>query len=163
MLGALLSYQDQDLFNRVALQEYVLIAAQAQTGGLRDKPGKGVDAYHSCYNLSGLAAAQHVQVYADATQRSDLDRDWSDINSLESFEAVRGAEESSDAVNKRMKDVFVAALAWKEVEERKIIIGLEENETCLNHPVYNLEMEHLERMLRWSYGQAPKVSIEEIA
>ena len=51
--------EKKDLFNRVALQEYVLIAAQAQQGGLRDKPGKGADAYHSCYNLSGLAAAQH--------------------------------------------------------------------------------------------------------
>ena len=28
-------------------------------GGLRDKPGKPVDYYHTCYCLSGLAAAQH--------------------------------------------------------------------------------------------------------
>lgn len=28
------------LFNRVALQEYVLLAAQHEKGGLRDKPGK---------------------------------------------------------------------------------------------------------------------------
>lgn len=28
-------------------------------GGLRDKPGKPVDYYHSCYCLSGLSAAQH--------------------------------------------------------------------------------------------------------
>lgn len=29
-------------------------------GGLRDKPGKPADYYHSCYCLSGLSAAQHV-------------------------------------------------------------------------------------------------------
>lgn len=29
-------------------------------GGLRDKPGKPVDYYHTCYCLSGLAAAQHL-------------------------------------------------------------------------------------------------------
>lgn len=28
-------------------------------GGLRDKPGKGADYYHSCYCLSGLSAMQH--------------------------------------------------------------------------------------------------------
>lgn len=28
------------LFNRTALQEYILIAAQSDKGGLRDKPGK---------------------------------------------------------------------------------------------------------------------------
>jgi protein farnesyltransferase subunit beta len=28
------------LFNRAALQEYILIAAQHEKGGLRDKPGK---------------------------------------------------------------------------------------------------------------------------
>lgn len=28
-------------------------------GGLRDKPGKPVDYYHTCYCLSGLSAAQH--------------------------------------------------------------------------------------------------------
>ena len=28
-------------------------------GGLRDKPGKPVDYYHTCYCLSGLAISQH--------------------------------------------------------------------------------------------------------
>lgn len=28
------------LFNRIALQEYILIAAQSSKGGLADKPGK---------------------------------------------------------------------------------------------------------------------------
>jgi protein farnesyltransferase subunit beta len=29
-------------------------------GGLRDKPGKGADYYHTCYCLSGLSSAQHA-------------------------------------------------------------------------------------------------------
>lgn len=29
------------------------------TGGLRDKPGKRHDFYHTCYCLSGLSSAQH--------------------------------------------------------------------------------------------------------
>ncbi|WFD36179.1 protein farnesyltransferase [Malassezia cuniculi] len=49
-----------DLFDRRALTEYILVAAQApRTGGLRDKPGKRADAYHTCYNLSGLSLCLH--------------------------------------------------------------------------------------------------------
>lgn len=32
---------------------------QAPRGGLRDKPGKPADYYHTCYCLSGLASSQH--------------------------------------------------------------------------------------------------------
>ena len=32
---------------------------QHKKGGLRDKPSKHPDAYHSCYNLVGLGAAQN--------------------------------------------------------------------------------------------------------
>ena len=35
------------------------IAAQSPYGGLRDKPGRGRDYYHTCYNLGGLSVAQH--------------------------------------------------------------------------------------------------------
>jgi len=47
------------LFNETEVQRYVLIAAQLPTGGLRDKPGKGKDFYHTCYSLSGYAVSQH--------------------------------------------------------------------------------------------------------
>lgn len=40
-------------------QMYVLLACQSDNGGLRDKPGKPADFYHSCYALSGLAALQY--------------------------------------------------------------------------------------------------------
>jgi protein farnesyltransferase subunit beta len=43
----------------VALQEYVLLCCQSPAGGLRDKPSKGRDFYHTCYCLSGLSSAQH--------------------------------------------------------------------------------------------------------
>ena len=37
---------------------YVLLACQSVQGGLRDKPGKSPDYYHTCYSLSGVAASQ---------------------------------------------------------------------------------------------------------
>ncbi|KAJ1438882.1 terpenoid cyclases/protein prenyltransferase alpha-alpha toroid, partial [Ochromonadaceae sp. CCMP2298] len=46
-------------FNQQALQRYILHCAQNLEGGLRDKPGKARDFYHSCYALSGLSIAQN--------------------------------------------------------------------------------------------------------
>ena len=48
------------LFNTRALQLWVLRGCQQLKGGLRDKPGKSADYYHTCYCLSGLSAAQHI-------------------------------------------------------------------------------------------------------
>eukprot|EP01104_Vermistella_antarctica_P005699 TRINITY_DN1622_c0_g3_i1.p1 TRINITY_DN1622_c0_g3~~TRINITY_DN1622_c0_g3_i1.p1 ORF type:complete len:462 (-),score=52.69 TRINITY_DN1622_c0_g3_i1:567-1826(-) len=47
------------LYDQFALQEYLLECAQEAGGGLRDKPGKSRDLYHTCYSLSGLSLAQH--------------------------------------------------------------------------------------------------------
>jgi protein farnesyltransferase subunit beta len=51
------------LWNRTALARYILAACQEKKGGLKDKPGKHSDAYHTCYNLAGLSAAQYKYVY----------------------------------------------------------------------------------------------------
>lgn len=45
-------------FDTAALQHWILACCQAPSGGLRDKPGKPADLYHTCYCLSGLAVAQ---------------------------------------------------------------------------------------------------------
>ncbi|KAL3103224.1 hypothetical protein niasHS_002410 [Heterodera schachtii] len=50
------------LFDPLALQSYVLEACQAPSGGLRDKPDKSPDLYHTCYTLSGLSVSQ---IYSD--------------------------------------------------------------------------------------------------
>lgn len=55
-----------DIWNRAALGRYILTAAQEKKGGLRDKPGKRADAYHTCYNLAGLSAVQHRYVFDDS-------------------------------------------------------------------------------------------------
>lgn len=48
------------LFDTLALQRYLLVSCQAAMGGLRDKPGKNADLYHTAYCLSGLAVAQNA-------------------------------------------------------------------------------------------------------
>ena len=47
------------MYNYKALQLWVLRCCQQTKGGLRDKPGKPADYYHTCYCLSGLSSAQH--------------------------------------------------------------------------------------------------------
>ena len=47
-------------FNQLLLQRYILLCSQQTTGGLRDKPGKSRDYYHTCYSLSGLAISQRT-------------------------------------------------------------------------------------------------------
>ncbi|KAG5952719.1 hypothetical protein E4U53_000055 [Claviceps sorghi] len=56
------------IFNRNGLIRYILCCCQdlSQRGGLRDKPSKYSDAYHSCYVLCGLSSAQHKWVLASA-------------------------------------------------------------------------------------------------
>ena len=44
--------------NQEALEKYIVCACQCESGGLRDKPGKNPDYYHSCYALSGLAVVK---------------------------------------------------------------------------------------------------------
>merc|ERR1712157_466173 len=48
------------MFDQKLLQRYILLCGQDVNGGLRDKPSKSRDFYHSCYNLSGLSISQHV-------------------------------------------------------------------------------------------------------
>ncbi|KAL2266215.1 hypothetical protein VTJ83DRAFT_5567 [Remersonia thermophila] len=52
---------EPSLFSREGLIRYILTCGQdhGRMGGLRDKPGKFPDAYHTCYVLNGLSAAQH--------------------------------------------------------------------------------------------------------
>lgn len=50
---------NQLLCDEYMLQRYILLCAQDVNGGLRDKPSKPRDFYHSCYNLSGLSVSQH--------------------------------------------------------------------------------------------------------
>lgn len=55
--------QTADLFNRDALALYILACGQSPYGGLRDKPSKHPDAYHSCYGLAGLSMTAHCWTF----------------------------------------------------------------------------------------------------
>lgn len=54
--------EDEDgdyLYIQKDLQHYLLACCQDKGGGLKDKPEKSKDFYHTCYALSGLSSSQH--------------------------------------------------------------------------------------------------------
>ena len=61
------------LYNVEFLERYTLLCCQQAGGGLRDKPSKNRDFYHTCYTLSGLSIAQHYGTMAhdDMVERTD--------------------------------------------------------------------------------------------
>ena len=61
------------LYDPLALQLWLLVCCQSGIrGGLRDKPGKRPDYYHTCYCLSGLSSAQHASGVVLGGQRNLL-------------------------------------------------------------------------------------------
>jgi len=124
-----------DLFDRAALRQYILLAAQVESGGLRDKPGKRPDAYHTCYNLSGLAMCEH-RLRADAAARSAQERRYDELVPPAERDAWRRA-------------CFSGTLGWTEAPG---VAG--DDKVRTTHPVLNLRPAHAERMMRFFYGEA---------
>jgi len=125
---------DDSLFNRRALQEFVLIAGQYPTGGLRDKPPKAADAYHTAYCISGLSAAQH-RVYPSPARRAE----------------VRAAWKGDDGVR---ATAFAEALCWAEEDGGSLVVGSAENRVNATHPLFNLTITHTEGIMAHFYKQS---------
>lgn len=61
------------LFDRDALRTYILNCCQDSRGGLRDKPGKLPDFYHSNYTTLGLSIAEHEYLFMAQTKPANND------------------------------------------------------------------------------------------
>ncbi|KAJ7207994.1 terpenoid cyclases/Protein prenyltransferase [Mycena pura] len=130
---------DDSLLNRKALQEYILYAGQHPAGGLRDKPPKSADSYHTLYCLAGLSSAQH-RVFPSPIRRKEVLDAWRAPNS----------SDTSDEVRKR---VFAEALSYTEEEGTETIVGGASNRVNATHPVFNLTVTHTEAIMSHFYGQ----------
>lgn len=132
------------LFDRVGLQEYILVAAQrpgSKGGGLRDKPGKRPDAYHTCYNLSGLSLSQH-SVRISPETATFLAQNF------------KGKEEWD-------RKVYATMLAWTlsardeiVVEARGGVAQGKSNRLNPTHPIFNITFPRAKALMDWAYGQA---------
>ncbi|RUS21864.1 terpenoid cyclases/protein prenyltransferase alpha-alpha toroid [Endogone sp. FLAS-F59071] len=116
------------LMDREALQEYILVACQDDDGGLRDKPHKGPDYYHTCYCLSGLSIAQHyTSVDLDAVERVQK----------RGLDATRGG---------------LSSLMWRDGDEY-VVLGDVENLVVATHPVHNVSLTKTRRILEYFYAE----------
>mmetsp|Transcript_26471 Transcript_26471/g.55939 ORF Transcript_26471/g.55939 Transcript_26471/m.55939 type:complete len:705 (+) Transcript_26471:134-2248(+) len=88
-------------FDEIMLQRYILLCAQDVNGGLRDKPSKPKDFYHSCYNLSGLSVSQHaLRSWPPSSKSNSIgDNDGSDND-----DGV--TTNSKEADNKKFNNLF---------------------------------------------------------
>ncbi|KAJ7074535.1 terpenoid cyclases/protein prenyltransferase alpha-alpha toroid [Mycena amicta] len=135
------------LLNRKALQEYILCAAQHPAGGLRDKPPKHADAYHTLYCLAGLSAAQH-KVVLSPERRKQLSDAWT------------GGDEDDEL----RRGIFADSLCFSEEEGTETIVGGAGNRVNATHPVFNLTVTHTEGIMGHFYGQTvPPRSVRKSA
>ena len=116
-----------------ALQRYILHCCQQREGGLRDKPSKPRDFYHTCYCLSGLAAAQ----------RAHMARRFGDAAELLTGEGP--AEEGEGGG-----------------DEDAVVMGAPSNLLCETHPVFNIRPCKVRAALR-AFGALPPSHAELLA
>ncbi|KAJ8502466.1 hypothetical protein ONZ45_g11727 [Pleurotus djamor] len=132
---------DDALFNRTALQEYILFAGQHPNGGLRDKPPKNADAYHTMYCLSGLSSAQH-RVQPSATRREQIANAWTPTPN------------DGTPLGQLRKEIFLSSLSWSEDETGSKLVGGDVNRVNATHPLFNLTATHTEGIMAYFYKQS---------
>ncbi|WRT69034.1 uncharacterized protein IL334_006017 [Kwoniella shivajii] len=145
------------LFNRVALQEFTLIAAQQEaggSGGLRDKPGKRPDQYHTCNNLSGLSIAQHQMRHSTSIVSSNKEKfDTSKGLPAVKTRSTRGGWSSEEERQNARKEIWANALGWVEDENAEMVVGGKENRVNTTTPVFNILGLRLKPFINYFYCQ----------
>lgn len=146
---------DVPLWSREALVRYILSAAQAPFGGLRDKPGKGPDFYHTAYNLLGYSAAIHSHAYhPDATTTTAAEGEEAEGGGGE------GGEEGLPLLtpfNWKAGDVIdglvVGHPGWPDIrwDEDKPAWekGQPGDRVKPSHLLFNVSVEYVEDVVRW--------------
>ena len=109
------------LYNVRMLERYILLCAQEPTGGLRDKPSKSRDFYHTNYNLCGLSIAQH---YSSSSSQNDTNTVATDTVD-NSGDASRGRSAGIDETFGDQQQTKVEA----------------------THPIYNIRIDRVAKIL----------------
>ncbi|KAJ2558801.1 CAAX farnesyltransferase (FTase) subunit beta [Coemansia sp. RSA 1933] len=123
------SVKDDYLYERPALQRYILACCQdTRLGGLRDKPGKHPDLYHTMYCLLGLSLSQH---YIGV----DPEKEYADTASVFS--------------------VPVRMMQWGAMAAGSKVIGARSNIVRPVHPVYGISFVPLAQCIKYYYALPP--------
>ncbi|KAJ1959455.1 CAAX farnesyltransferase (FTase) subunit beta [Dipsacomyces acuminosporus] len=124
------SQADDYLYNRASLQRYILACCQtSRAGGLRDKPGKSPDLYHTMYCLIGLSLSQHYI----------------------------GVEPSSQAAvdSASVYGVPVRMMQWGAISGGLQALGIRSNLVKPVHPVYSVPFAPLASCVKYFYSLPP--------
>jgi hypothetical protein len=97
------------------------------SGGLRDKPGKRPDLYHTCNNLSGLAVAQHHMVHQPLLVEAKR-RKFDTSKSLPAVKPTRpeGGWKNEEERQRVRREVWANALGWTQLGE-DVVLGRKED------------------------------------
>ncbi|KAI7822802.1 protein farnesyltransferase subunit beta [Kickxella alabastrina] len=126
------SARDDYLYDRAALQRYILACCQEtkqqRSGGLRDKPGKSPDYYHTMYCLAGLSLSQH-------------------------YVGVDSSKPVVDASS--VYGVPVRMMQWDVTPASRLVLGLRSNVVKPVHPVYSVSFVALANCIKYFYAFPP--------
>ena len=111
------------LYNVRMLERYILLCAQEPTGGLRDKPSKSRDFYHTNYNLCGLSIAQHYSSSSSSSQN--------DTNTV-AADTVDNSGDTSSGRSAGIDETF------GDQQQTKVEA---------THPVYNIRIDRVAKIL----------------
>lgn len=131
LLQRALGRTDKDgyMCDRKALQRYILACCQdLKFGGLRDKPGKPADLYHTMYCLVGLSLSQH-------------------------YVGVDPNQEIGDT--KSVFSVPVRMMQWGVKPKGLLVLGQKSCMVKPVHPVYGIPFKPLASMIKYFYSLPP--------
>lgn len=152
-------------FDQHRLQRYVTLFSQSHfpAPGLKDKPSKNADFYHTCYCLSGLAVSQHSFSsgpgrYAQRTRGDDGDENEEDEDGND--DDYMFFEEDEDGTNlpalKRNETLELdtsSSLTNVGIEPNPRVYGPKENLLVPINPVMNISDETLGALLAYLSAQ----------
>ena len=121
------------LMDQERLQQYILQCCQQTNGGLKDKPGKGRDNYHTCYALSGLSIAQQYG------PTSSMGQDGSASTSGGTSGSASGSASGKETDTEEKDDGFV--------------FGHPDNRLEPTHPVYNIRLDKVKDARAYFYDK----------
>ena len=73
------SFDDELLYDQLSLQAYILFCCQEENGGIKDKPGKYPDLFHTNYASSGLILSMECLVeHCKVALSNELEKELGD-------------------------------------------------------------------------------------
>ncbi|KAJ1975771.1 CAAX farnesyltransferase (FTase) subunit beta [Dimargaris xerosporica] len=142
---AYINDQMEYLYDRERLQQYVLACCQGPKGGLRDKPERHPDPYHTLYVLTGLSLSQN-HVIDDSLLMTMADH------------IAASEPETTDEASPLLSCTFHAlkTLKWTVDIVDQCVVGKAENLLRATHPIYNVPLNKVVQVFKYFYGDKVK-------